>query len=169
MPVLTKKNNIMKTIKQLKNVNFSGNMFAEMVPVYRQKGEFAKDTISNPKQIHEYLQSIWNQNTIQYTEDFIVLLLNRANKIIGWVRISSGGTSGTVCDPKVIFSLALQGCASSIVLSHNHPSGNMRPSEADIAVTRKIIAAGKFLEIEVLDHLIISTKSYFSFKDDGLM
>jgi len=102
-------------------------------------------------------------------EEFWILLLNRNNRIIGEKQISLGGVSGTVVDPKIIFKIALENFASAIILSHNHPSGNLKPSKQDIAITNKLIVAGNAIEIKVLDHLIISQKGYFSFADEGLM
>lgn len=100
-------------------------------------------------------------------EEFWVVLLNRANLVIKKHPVSSGGVSGTIADPKMIFKSALENLASGIILVHNHPSGNLRPSEADIALTRKLKSAGAFLEIPVLDHLIFANAGYFSFADEG--
>ena len=102
-------------------------------------------------------------------EQFKVMLLNRAGKILGIVEISTGGFSGTVADPKVIFGIALKAGASSIILAHNHPSGNLKPSEADKHLTSKICGAGNFLDIAVFDHLIITSEGYLSLLDEGLM
>jgi DNA repair protein RadC len=102
-------------------------------------------------------------------EEFWILLLNRANRVIAREQISLGGTSGTVVDAKIIFRKALEGRANSVILCHNHPSGNLQPSQADIEITRKLKAAGTSLEIAVLDHLIVSEKGFFSFADEGLM
>ena len=102
-------------------------------------------------------------------EEFWLLLLNRANKIIKKQPISQGGVSGTVADPKLIFNHALNHLASSIILVHNHPSGNTKPSEADKRLTRQLFEAGKFLEIAVLDHIIFTDNAYFSFADQNLL
>ena len=102
-------------------------------------------------------------------EEFWILLLNRANQVIKLERISAGGVSGTVADPKIIFKKALDQLASSIILAHNHPSGNLNPSQADISLTNKIKNAGKLLDINILDHLIITNTSFFSFADEGRM
>lgn len=102
-------------------------------------------------------------------EEFWILLLNRANKIIGRERISSGGVAGTVVDAKVVFRKAVQQLACSIILAHNHPSGNLKPSQADKNLTEKLVNAGKAIDILVLDHLIISSEGYFSFADESLM
>ncbi len=103
------------------------------------------------------------------TEEFWVLILNRANTVIMARRISQGGFAGTVADPKVIFKTALDERGSSIILSHNHPSGNLQPSKNDIDLTRKLKKAGDMLEMPVLDHIIFSDEKYFSFADEGLM
>jgi DNA repair protein RadC len=102
-------------------------------------------------------------------EEFWVLLLNRANRLIRKRRISEGGVSGTVADPKVIFKTALDHLASGIIVAHNHPSGNRTASQSDIDLTRKLKEAGKFLEIQLLDHLIVCGPKYFSFADEGML
>jgi DNA repair protein RadC len=102
-------------------------------------------------------------------EAFWILLLNRANRVIRKINISEGGISGTVADPKKIFKMALEFNASSVILCHNHPSGNIRPSEADIKLTRKMKEAGILLDLPVLDHLIIGGNTYYSFADEGMM
>jgi len=102
-------------------------------------------------------------------EQFWILLLSRANKVIIKKQISSGGVAGTVVDNKIIFKIALEHLASGIILAHNHPSGNLKPSKADIDITKKIMAAGKYLDINVLDHLVISDKGYTSLVDEGFV
>ena len=99
-------------------------------------------------------------------EEFWIILLNRSNAVIKKVFISSGGIAGTVADPKLIYKHALEHLASAIILVHNHPSGNLKPSEADISLTRKLKQAGSFLEIPVLDHLIFTDHGYYSFADE---
>lgn len=105
----------------------------------------------------------------QHTEHLYVLFLNRANKLLGHSCVSHGSTSNTLVDPKVIFEQALLQKARKIMLGHNHPSGNPKPSKADLVVTQKIKAAGELLEIELLDHLIISGGSYYSFSESGAL
>lgn len=100
-------------------------------------------------------------------EEFWMIVLNRANRVLKQVRISEGSVSGTVADPKKIYKIALDHKASSIVVLHNHPSGQLNPSQADINLTNKLVAAGKLLDIQVLDHLILSRSGYFSFADEG--
>lgn len=102
-------------------------------------------------------------------EEFWIALLNRHSKIIGKKRISQGGINSTVVDPRLIFSSALEVKASSIIVAHNHPSGNLTPSQADIELTKKLVGAGKLLDIQLVDHLIISGNNYCSFADSGLL
>lgn len=102
-------------------------------------------------------------------EEFWILLLDRANQVIRKVNISEGGTAGTVADPKKIFKMALDLGASSLILAHNHPSNNTKPSQNDIDLTKKLRSAGKLLDIEVLDHLVFGHDSYYSFADENLM
>lgn len=105
----------------------------------------------------------------KYHEEFWIILLDRANKVIRKANISEGGLAGTVADPKKIFQLALEQHASSIILAHNHPSNNLQPSQNDVQLTKKIVAGGKSLDISILDHLIIGNDKYYSFADEGEM
>ena len=102
-------------------------------------------------------------------EQFYVLLLDRANNVLDTLRISQGGVSGTVADAKLIFRSAIERLASGMILAHNHPSGNLQPSQSDIQLTKNLKTSGKLLEISVLDHLIIGDDSFFSFADEGLL
>jgi len=98
-----------------------------------------------------------------------VLFLNQANKINHFEIISKGGITGTVADPRVILKRALEEDATSIILCHNHPSGNLHPSKSDELVTKNIKEAAKYIDIKVLDHIIVSEEGYFSFADEGMM
>lgn len=100
-------------------------------------------------------------------EEFWIVLLNQANHIMSRHLISRGGRSGTVADPKIIFKIALENNAANIILAHNHPSGQLKPSSADISITQKLVNAGRFLELNILDHLIITNAAYYSFADHG--
>lgn len=102
-------------------------------------------------------------------EEFWILLLNRSNHIISKHKVSSGGTAGTVVDAQIIFKIAIQNNASSLILAHNHPSGNLKPSQADVILTKKMVEAGKMLNILVLDHLIFAEKQYYSFADNSML
>ena len=125
--------------------------------------------INSSIDVYKVLQENWNYEVIEFIEEFKVLLLNRANRVIGIVPISVGGTAGTIADPKVIFVSALKCNASSIVLCHNHPSGNLKPSQADIELTKKLKSAGQFLDLPILEHIILTKDGYLSFADEGLM
>jgi DNA repair protein RadC len=125
--------------------------------------------ITGSKDVYEVLERYWDEDRIEFVEQFKVLLLNRANKVIGIYEVSTGTTTATVADPKSIFVAALKGNASAVILAHNHPSGNLTPSEADIKLTKDLVAAGKFLHIPVLDHIIITSETYYSFADEGLL
>lgn len=102
-------------------------------------------------------------------EEFWIVLLNRANKVTNKILISKGGQAGTVADPKIIFKSALENNAAYLVLAHNHPSGNLRPSQADIDLTKKLKSAGMLLDILVIDHLIFADRAYFSFADEAIL
>jgi len=102
-------------------------------------------------------------------EEFWLLMLNRANRVLGRYKVSQGGLSGTVIDTRIILKKALDNLASSIIVCHNHPSGNNQPSDADVKITEKLKKAAEMLEIKLLDHVIIADKSYFSFADEGLI
>jgi DNA repair protein RadC len=102
-------------------------------------------------------------------EEFWILFLNRSNKVINRMKLSQGGVSGTVTDVRLVMKTAIEYLASGIIVCHNHPSGNMSPSESDSKITQKIKEAGNLMDIQLLDHLIISDKDYYSFADNGLL
>jgi DNA repair protein RadC len=124
--------------------------------------------VTSSKDAYQALIQSWDFNTLELCEEFKILFLNRANKILGLFNLSKGGVAGTVADPKLIFAAALKANASGIILSHNHPSGNLNPSQPDLDLTRKCKEAGKLLEIQVLDHLIITSEGYYSMADEGI-
>ena len=128
-----------------------------------------KEKISNSNSSYKLLKESWNMDSIELYEEFKVLLLNRANEPLGIFKVSQGGTASTIVDAKLIFSVALKCNASSIVLSHNHPSGNIMPSDSDIRTTEALKQAGKLLEITLLDHIILTAEAYYSFADEGLL
>jgi DNA repair protein RadC len=100
-------------------------------------------------------------------EEFWIVVLNKANRVIDRIKVSEGGLTGTVVDPRKVYKLALDAYATSLILVHNHPSGNLEPSEADISITTKLVNAGKMLDIAVLDHIIIGCERFYSFADEG--
>jgi DNA repair protein RadC len=126
----------------------------------------SREKISCSKDAYEIFHSSMGD---QPYEEFWIIMLNKANKVIRKCSISEGGISGTVVDPKKIFKIVLDHHASSIILGHNHPSGNIQPSEADKKITKKIRDAGMMLDVAVLDHLIIGDNAYYSFADEGAL
>lgn len=118
---------------------------------------------------HEILKQSWDENKLELVEQFKILLLDNQKNCLGISDISTGGTSACIVDPKIVFVTALKAKATAIILAHNHPSGNLQPSEADRMLTRKLAQGGKLLDITVLDHLIVTSRNYYSFADDGLM
>lgn len=115
------------------------------------------------------LKSTWDEDKILFFEEFKVLHLNRANRVIGLQYVSSGGIDHTLADPRIIMGVALKSCAVGLILAHNHPSCNLNPSESDIKLTEKISASCRILGLALMDHLIISPTAYFSFADEGIL
>lgn len=125
-----------------------------------------KGKISQSRDVLEYFQPLLSD--LHY-EEFWVLLLNRSNRVVNKIKISQGGISGTVIDVRLILKKAIENDTSSIILCHNHPSGNLEPSESDKKITLKLQKAGQLMDIQVIDHVIISDNNYFSFADEGLL
>lgn len=125
--------------------------------------------ISTSQEAYEVLISHWSPSKIEFVEEFKIILLNRRNRVLGVAKISTGGVSATLADPKVIFAIALKSVASGVILCHNHPSGELKPGKADIDLTKRLTQCGNFLEIEILDHLILSKEGFYSFADEGLI
>jgi DNA repair protein RadC len=143
---------------------------AEIQLSYKSKVKVSlRPKITSSKDAYEVLARYWDETRIEFVEQFKVMLLNRANKVIGMFEVSTGTTTATIADPKLIFVSAIKGNACGIIVAHNHPSGNLSPSQADLQLTAKLREAGKFLEIPLLDHLIITSEAYFSFADEGLL
>jgi DNA repair protein RadC len=130
------------------------------------EGSLDRKKVSSSQDAFEFFRPLLRDSAY---EEFWIMLLNRGNKILKSICISQGGLSGTVADPKKIFKMALEQYASSMILCHNHPSGNIRPSESDIRLTQKLKKAGSFLDLPVIDHIIVGEDSYFSFADEGLL
>lgn len=142
----------------------------EIKLVYKSKVNPAdRPKIGGSYDANQILRQHWDDSVLDLVEQFKIILLNRANKVLGIVDIATGGIAGTVADPRLIFAAALKTTASGIILAHNHPSGNLAASSSDIALTKKLAAAGKFMDIDVLDHLILTREKYYSFADEGLM
>jgi len=123
--------------------------------------------ITSSQKVYDLVRNNWSEISIR--EEMKVLFLNRANKALGIYELSKGGISGTVVDVRLLFAAALKSLACGIILIHNHPSGNLKPSDADIKITNKIREGAKLLDLTVYDHLIISDEGYYSFSDEGII
>ncbi|RZK21337.1 MAG: DNA repair protein [Pedobacter sp.] len=128
-----------------------------------------KPKVTSSRIAYSIFDQSWDRNRIELLEEFKVMLLNRQNRVLGVLNVAQGGLSEVMVDPKVIYSGALRACASGIILSHNHPSSELKPSDADIKLTRRLSEGAKLLGIEVLDHIIISAYGFYSFMDEGMM
>lgn len=124
--------------------------------------------ITTSRDVVKILRAIWSDR-IEHIEEFFVVCLNRSNRLLCWSKVSSGGVSGTIVDAKIIFQIGLKSNATAIILAHNHPSGNLQPSESDIRLTKRISEVGLALDLRILDHIIISSEGFYSFADEGLL
>ena len=145
------------------------NAVSEVELVYKSNVKPSeRPQIITPEDSYKILRQIWDPGKIEMVEEFKVLLLNRSNKVLGVFNASSGGITGTIADPRLILAAAVKSNACCLILSHNHPSGSLKPSEADKELTSKIKCAAQYFDIKVLDHIIISSESYLSFAEEGL-
>ena len=143
---------------------------AEVELVYKSKVKPSeRPHITSSLDAYNVIKLLWDEDKIDLMEQFKVLFMNRANRILCLYNLSSGGITGTVADPRLIYAAALRINAISLILCHNHPSGSLKPSHADIDLTRKIKTAGTYFDMKVFDHLIITSETYFSFSDEGLL
>lgn len=127
----------------------------------------SKTKVNSVLKAYQLLLSSWDINIIELQEEFKILLLNRANEALGIYPLSKGGITGTVVDLRLIFAVALKCNASGLILSHNHPSGKLIPSDADVSLTRKIKKCADLLDIGLIDHIILSKAGYYSFTNEG--
>jgi DNA repair protein RadC len=126
--------------------------------------------VTSSKNTFDVAWALWDKDALDIVEHFGAVYLDRKNRVVGWAKIAEGGTCAVVVDLKIVFTHALLCNASGLVLVHNHPSGDTNPGDADRALTRKAVQAGKVLDMEVFDHIIMAPDgSYFSFADNGLM
>lgn len=148
------------------------NNVSEIEVVYKRKINVKvseRPIIKSSKDCEEIFRNYWNDAKIELLEEFKVLFLNRSNRVLQIMSVSSGGLTGTVADPRIILAAALKLGTCSLVLCHNHPSGSLKPSRADEELTNKIKYAAQFHDITVLDHIIITSEGYLSFADEGLL
>jgi DNA repair protein RadC len=125
--------------------------------------------ISGSRDAYTILKENWDQGKIEFVEQFKAMFTNRANRVLGILDVSTGGVTGTVADPRVIFAAGIKAGACGVIVAHNHPSGNLLASQSDIELTKRLKEAGKILEIQLLDHVIVTSEGYFSFADEGLI
>ena len=134
-----------------------------------KSGNIKKVKIVSSNDVFELSKKMFNQDTLELTEEFVCIYLNRQNNSIGWFRLSKGGITSIVVDIRIIYATALQCGATSLIIMHNHPSGNRQPSTEDVNLTEKVNAAGEVLDIKLLDHIIVTTDKYYSFADEGII
>lgn len=128
--------------------------------------EFTKVKITSSETAEKYIRQFYGDD-LEIFESFFILLLNRANETIGYAKISQGGIVGTVVDKKILLKYVVESLASGVILAHNHPSGNTNPSEADLKITREIKELCNLIDSPVLDHIILTAESFYSFSDNG--
>ena len=139
---------------------------SEIELTYKRKVKAGdRPKISCSQDAYKLFRENWNDLTINLQEEFKMLLLDRNNHCMGVVPLSKGGVSGTVIDAKLVFASALKACACAIILGHNHPSGNTKPSEVDKRLTEKLAQGGNYLDLKILDHIIVTDETYSSFAD----
>jgi DNA repair protein RadC len=149
---------------------FDSSNIAEVQLVYATNVKPSdRPRIQSSMDSFEILRQTWNASTMELREEMKVILLNNGHQVLGIYKVSEGGVTGTVADPKLIFAAAIKSNSSAIILSHNHPSGNIQPSKADIDLTKKCREIGNLLDIKVLDHIIVTAEMYFSFADEGMI
>ena len=134
-----------------------------------KRGEVKKMQIKTSVDCYKALKMFFDEDTIELTETFIAIYLNRSNNTIGWMKVSSGGITGTIVDQRIVLGTALKAAATAIILAHNHPSGNLQPSQSDIDLTTRMKAAATFMDITIIDHLIVTDENYYSFADEGII
>jgi DNA repair protein RadC len=134
-----------------------------------KKGEELNCKIKESKDAVDLFRKVWDNDSLLIYESMICVFLNRQNNTIGWYKVSQGGLNGTIIDNRLILAIALNCLASGILMCHNHPSSNLNPSEADISITKRLKEAGNIMDIQLLDHIILTEESYYSFADNGLI
>lgn len=160
----------MKTYSQNKTTITKSPLLAEVELKYKTKQKASqRPTVRTANDAYTLLQSIYDADTVEHVEQVVLILLNRKCQMLGWCKVSTGGITGTVMDIRVIFQLALTGNASSIIVSHNHPSGSCTPSNEDIQVTKQLREAGKLMNISLCDHIIFTPDDFYSFANEGLL
>ncbi|GGF38609.1 JAB domain-containing protein [Echinicola rosea] len=148
--------------------NIIPHKVAEIVLSYQPEMKLSEvPKITSSKEAYNVLLENWDKSKLQFVEQFKVMLLNRSNRVLGIVNISTGGTSGTIADPKLVFAAALKSNSSGLIISHSHPSGNRYPSKVDNDLTERLVQLGKLMDLPILDHIIVTAETYYSYADEG--
>ena len=143
------------------------NTIAEVKISYKRSREIFSDiNINTSSHAREIFEQIWSDD-LEYKEEMYVLMLDRSNKVLGFNKISTGGTAGTIVDVKILFQLLLKTNTASFILCHNHPSLSLKPSAQDLKLTRRVKEVANFHDINFLDHLILTSESFYSMADEG--
>lgn len=168
-PAIRKKARTYKQDKEILYFGLAGipKNFVPEIKVRYNKGKVFLGKVTRSEEVATFIRKTYGDGEIELQEAFVILYLNTANEIIGYYKHTKGAIAATIVDTRIVFSVALQCLATSMILSHNHPSGNIQPSEADIRLTNKLEQAGELLEIRVLDHVIVTKNNYYSFADHG--
>lgn len=124
-------------------------------------------TVTTAVKAEEYLRTLWDEDTIDLREEFVVLCLDATLTVLGWVRLHTGGLDSSPVDPRLVFGVALQTASAAIVVAHNHPSGKVEPSQQDEVLTQRLAVGAKLLGLRLLDHLIVGRTGYYSFAEVG--
>ena len=125
--------------------------------------------IRHSSDAYDILIDYWDKGSIDYCESFVVVLLSQRNEVLGIFKVSEGGIAGTLVDVRKIYQAAILANASSILIAHNHPSGNLKPSQQDLTLTKRIKAAGEVMQVKLLDHLIVTSDTFYSMMDEGVI
>ena len=146
------------------------NKVAEIKISYQPKqSPIQRPKLNRPEDAYFQFLEILDLSMLNIKEEAAVIYLNRGNRMIGAYKLSSGGITGTIVDIRIILAIALKGLASGIIIAHTHPSGELKPSKADLELTTRLKEAAKLMEISLHDHLIITSEAFFSFADDGII
>jgi DNA repair protein RadC len=140
----------------------------EKISLKKDPTNFERVKITSSQDSADYIRQFYSDD-IEIFESFFILLLNRQNKTIGYAKISQGGVAGTVVDAKIVLKYIVDTLASAVILCHNHPSGNLNPSTQDLEITKKLSQAAKLVDSQVIDHIILTPDSFYSFADNGLI
>ena len=125
--------------------------------------------VADSVKAEEYLRKLWDPDTIELREEFVLLCLNAAHEVLGWIRLTTGGLDSTTVDRRLLLAVALQTASSAIIIAHNHPSGSVKPSDADIVTTRVIDEGARLVGVKLLDHIILGRDGAYSFSGAGLL